>query len=50
MWEDQMDWQLTVSDDENLRAATNDGILVDDPMDIDPKIDPKTDPKTDEGP
>ncbi|TKW49792.1 hypothetical protein CTA1_1832 [Colletotrichum tanaceti] len=38
-----MDWQWTVSDEENIREATDDETPVDDPMDIDPKTDLKTD-------
>ncbi|TDZ61884.1 hypothetical protein CTRI78_v004015 [Colletotrichum trifolii] len=37
-----MDWQQDASDDRKIREATNDKILVNDPMDIDPENDLKT--------
>ncbi|TKW55956.1 hypothetical protein CTA1_5151 [Colletotrichum tanaceti] len=42
MWEDKMDWQQDASDDRKIREATNDEILIDDPMDIDSENDLKT--------
>ncbi|WQF76280.1 hypothetical protein CDEST_01294 [Colletotrichum destructivum] len=42
MWEDKMGWQRDASDNGKIREATNDEILVDDPMDIDPENDLKT--------